>query len=122
MRAAKRVAVDNLPEADAIRLAQMGDRSAFETLYRLHNRRVYALCLRMAGNLAEAEDLTHETFLAIFRKIQSFRGESAFSTWLHRVTVNVVLMRFRKKKLTEDSLDETSELDENDEKPPTQFG
>jgi RNA polymerase sigma-70 factor, ECF subfamily len=122
MRAAKRVAVDNLPEADAIRLAQMGDRSAFETLYRLHNRRVYALCLRMAGNLAEAEDLTQETFLAIFRKIQSFRGESAFSTWLHRVTVNVVLMRFRKKKLTEDSLDETSELDENDEKPPMQFG
>ena len=102
MRAAERTA-EAIPEPEIIRLAQQGDPEAFEILYRKHSRRVYALCLRMVGNVAEAEDLTQEAFLLIFRKIQGFRGESAFSTWLHRVTVNLVLMRFRKRKLVEDS-------------------
>ena len=63
-----------MPEADVIRLAQRGDQSAFERLYRMHNRRVYCLCLRMVGNTAEAEDLTQEAFLQLFRKISYFRG------------------------------------------------
>ncbi|HSY58890.1 MAG TPA: RNA polymerase sigma factor, partial [Terriglobales bacterium] len=107
---------------DTIRLAQQGDSQAFETLYRQHSRRVYALCLRMAGNVTEAEDLTQDSFLMVFRKIQSFRGESAFSTWLHQVTVNTVLMRFRKKKLAENSLDDATESDDEDLYPPLQIG
>ena len=74
-----------------------GDESAFEAIYKRHFRRVYALCLRMMGNPTEAEDLTQETFTHLYRKIGSFRGESAFTTWLHRMTVNQVLMHFRKR-------------------------
>src|ERR1700675_4364978 len=88
---------DELSEAEAIRRASDGDRTVFEYLYRLHSRRVYAVCLRMVGDTAEAEDLTQETFLLLLRKIHTFRGESAFSTWLHRLAVNLVLMRLRKK-------------------------
>ena len=84
---------------EAIQRAQAGDPAAYEYLYRLHSRRVYTLCLRMVKDTAEAEDLTQETFLLLFRKIHTFRCESAFSTWLHRLTVNLVLMRLRKKKL-----------------------
>lgn len=87
-----------LPEGRAIRLAQRGDANAFERLYRLHSARVYALCRRMLKNAEEAEDLTQEVFLTVFRKINSFRGDSAFSTWLHRVAVNTVLMRLRGKQ------------------------
>lgn len=101
-----------LPEADAIRLAQQGDAAAFERLYQLHCRRVYSLCLRMVGNTAEAEDLTQEAFLQLFRKIATFRGESAFSTWLHRLSVNVVLMKLRRKSASETSLEEMTEPDE----------
>jgi RNA polymerase sigma-70 factor (ECF subfamily) len=68
---------------------------------------VYAVCLRMVGDATEAEDLTQEAFLLLFRKIHTFRGESAFSTWLHRLIVNVVLMRFRKKSLPAVSLETT---------------
>jgi len=70
---------------------------AFEALYERHHRRVYSLCLRMIANATEAEDLAQEVFVQLFRKAGSFRGESAFSTWLHRMTVNHVLMHFRKK-------------------------
>ncbi|MGB7472091.1 MAG: sigma-70 family RNA polymerase sigma factor [Candidatus Acidiferrum sp.] len=100
----------NFSERDAIARAQQGDSSAFEFLYRRHCSRVYALSLRMIGNTAEAEDLTQEVFLLILRKIRSFRGESAFSTWLHRVTVNLVLMRLRRKTCLGTSLEETREL------------
>jgi RNA polymerase sigma-70 factor (ECF subfamily) len=75
-----------------------GDMSAFEDLYRRHFRRVYSLALRMTGKPEEAEDLTQETFTHLYKKIGSFRGESAFTTWLHRMTVNQVLMHFRKRK------------------------
>jgi RNA polymerase sigma-70 factor (ECF subfamily) len=105
--------VRELSEAEAIQRAQQGDAEAFERIYRLHNRRVYALCLRMVGNTAEAEDLTQEAFLQLFRKIGTFRGESAFSTWLHRLAVNVVLMRLRKKTLAQTSLEEVTEPDED---------
>jgi RNA polymerase sigma-70 factor (ECF subfamily) len=73
-----------------------GDSDAFEQLYRRHFRRVYALCLRMLGDPTQAEDLTQDVFVNLFNKIGSFRGESAFTTWLHRMTVNQVLMFFRK--------------------------
>jgi RNA polymerase sigma-70 factor (ECF subfamily) len=88
---------EQMSEAEAIRSARDGDPTAFEFLYRLHGRRVYAVCLRMLVNTAEAEDLTQEAFLLLLRKIHTFRGESAFSTWLHRLVVNLVLMRLRKK-------------------------
>jgi RNA polymerase sigma-70 factor (ECF subfamily) len=109
-------------EAEAIRRAQAGDAAAFETLYQLHGRRVYALCLRMVGNPADAEDLTQEAFLQLFRKIGTFRGESAFSTWLHRMTVNVVLMRLRKKSLPVTSLEETTDPDEETGGPRKDIG
>ena len=111
-----------LTEAEAIRRAQQGDANAFERIYKLHNRRVYALCLRMVGNTAEAEDLAQEAFLQLFRKIATFRGESAFSTWLHRLSVNVVLMRLRKKSLAETSLEETTEPDEESGGPRKDIG
>jgi RNA polymerase sigma-70 factor (ECF subfamily) len=111
-----------MPEAEAIRLAQQGDAGAFERIYRLHNRRVYALCLRMLGNPAEAEDMTQEAFLQLFRKIATFRGESAFSTWLHRLAVNVVLMKLRKKKLAEVPIDDNSDQDEEISRPRKELG
>jgi RNA polymerase sigma-70 factor (ECF subfamily) len=109
-------------EAEAIRLAQAGNATAFEQLYQLHSRRVYALCLRMVGNPSDAEDLMQEAFLQLFRKIGTFRGESAFSTWLHRMTVNVVLMRLRKKTLPAASLEETTEPDEETGGPRKDIG
>lgn len=93
-------------EAQLIVRAQQGDEGAFATLFETHKRRVYSLCLRMTGDTAEAEDLSQEAFLQLFRKIATFRGESAFSTWLHRLVVNVVLMHLRKKGLQQVSLDE----------------
>ncbi|HEX3940839.1 MAG TPA: sigma-70 family RNA polymerase sigma factor [Acidobacteriaceae bacterium] len=101
-------------EAEAIKKAQEGDGTAFATLYGLHKRRVYSLCLRMLGNVAEAEDLTQEAFLQLHRKIGTFRGDSAFSTWLHRLSVNVVLMHLRKKGLPQVSLEETLEPSQQD--------
>jgi len=109
-------------EAEAIRQAQVGNAAAFEFLYQLHGRRVYALCLRMVGNPADAEDLMQEAFLQLYRKIGTFRGESAFSTWLHRMTVNVVLMRLRKKTLPTDSLEETLEPDAENSGPKRDVG
>ena len=111
---------EQLSEAEAIERAKQGDAEAFEALYNLHKRRVYSLCLRMTTNTAEAEDLTQEAFLQLFRKIGTFRGESAFSTWLHRMAVNVVLMRLRKKGLQVVPLDETTEAE--DDAPKKDFG
>ena len=96
----------SFPKQKLIERAKQGDAEAFESLYNLHKRRVYSLCLRMTANTAAAEDLTQEAFLQLFRKIGTFRGESAFSTWLHRMAVNVVLMQLRKKGLPVVPLDE----------------
>jgi RNA polymerase sigma-70 factor, ECF subfamily len=74
-----------------------GDMAAFEEIYQRHHRRVYSICLRMLQNAFEAEDLTQDVFIQLYRKIGSFRGDSAFTTWLHRMTVNQVLMHFRKR-------------------------
>ena len=89
----------SVSEAELIRRAQKGDAEAFRFLFEKHKARVYALCLRMTRNTAEAEDLTQEAFLHVFRKLAAFRADSALSTWLYRVTVNTVLMHFRKKSL-----------------------
>jgi len=109
-----------LSEAEAIERAKQGDAEAFEALYNLHKRRVYSLCLRMTANTAEAEDLTQEAFLQLFRKIGTFRGESAFSTWLHRMSVNVVLMRLRKKGLNLVPIEDPIETEE--ETPKKELG
>ena len=75
------------------------EQKAFQELYQTHHRRVYSTCLRMTRDASEAEDLTQEIFVHLFRVLGSFRGESAFTTWLHRLTVNQVLMHFRKRKV-----------------------
>ncbi|HEV2763109.1 MAG TPA: RNA polymerase sigma factor [Pyrinomonadaceae bacterium] len=89
--------------------AGAGDMRSFELLYERHHRRVYSLCLRMTANTAEAEDLAQEVFIQLFRKIGSFRGESAFTTWLHRLTVNQVLMHFRRKGVRLEQVTEDGE-------------
>jgi RNA polymerase sigma-70 factor, ECF subfamily len=92
--------ISDIPEEDTIRLAQEGNAAAFEQLYRRYSKRVYSLCLRMIKNDGAAEDLTQQAFLQVFRKIHTFRGESEFSTWLHRLTTDLVLMGLRKKRLS----------------------
>lgn len=87
---------------------------SFEELYKQHYRRVYSLCLKMTSNIADAEDLAHDVFMQVQRKIDSFRGDSAFTTWLHRITVNQVLMHFRKKSYKSESVTETGELPDYD--------
>jgi RNA polymerase sigma-70 factor, ECF subfamily len=111
-----------VPEVEAIRLAQQGDASAFEHIYRLHSGAVHRLCLRMVRNSTEADDLTQDIFLQVFRKIRTFRGEAAFSTWLHRLAVNIVLMRLRKKTPAQTSLEEATEPDEASGKRPKDLG
>jgi RNA polymerase sigma-70 factor (ECF subfamily) len=117
---ARKIQGEKLPETEAIERAKQGDAEAFEVLYNLHKRRVYSLCLRMTSNTAAAEDLTQEAFLQLYRKIGTFRGESAFSTWLHRMAVNVVLMQLRKKGLPVVPLEETGENEE--EAPKKELG
>jgi DNA-directed RNA polymerase specialized sigma24 family protein len=91
---------------DVLLRAQAGDPDAFSQLYLLHNKRVLAICIRMVRDFSLAEDLTQETFLQLHRKLISFRGESLFTTWLHRMTVNIVLMHLRKNVLPVVSLDQ----------------
>lgn len=82
-----------------VQSVSQGDISAFEEIYNRHHRRVYSLCMRMLQNTTEAEDLTQDVFIQLYRKIGTFRGDSAFTTWLHRMTVNQVLMHFRKRNV-----------------------
>lgn len=93
-------------DVDLVKRAQQGNSDAFAWLFYAHKARVYSLCLRLTNNTAEAEDLTQDAFMQVFRKLSTFRGDSAFSTWLHRLAVNTVLMRFRKKALPQVSMDE----------------
>ena len=102
--------------ADLVARAQRGEETAFAALFEAHKRRLYSLCLRMTHSTADAEDLTQEAFLKVFRKIATFRSESTFSTWLHRLAVNEVLMHLRKKRLQQVSLDE---VDTSQEEPIT---
>jgi RNA polymerase sigma-70 factor (ECF subfamily) len=85
-------------EHSLVERARNGDEQAFATLFQTHRKRVYSVCLQMTKDIAEAEDLTQEAFLQVFRTVGSFRGESAFSTWLYRVAVNTVLMKLRRRK------------------------
>ncbi|MFI5279658.1 MAG: RNA polymerase sigma factor [Gemmatimonadales bacterium] len=93
--------------SDAIRRAQQGDADAFEVVYREHAGRIYALCLRMSGDAQAAKELVQDVFVRAWEKLGTFRGESAFSSWLHRLAVNVVLMdRRTRTRRAEDSLDD----------------
>lgn len=116
-RTAAPAAKHELTEPEAIRRAQDGDATAFEYLYNCHSRRVYSLCLRMIRNTAEAEDLTQQAFLQVFRKIGTFRGDSVFSTWLHRLTVNIVLMHLHRKTPKEVLFDGSDQPGTNDNEP-----
>jgi RNA polymerase sigma-70 factor, ECF subfamily len=104
----------SISQAQLIARAQLGDEQAFEALFNRYKRRVYCLCLRMTRNPDQAEDLSQDAFLQLFRRISTFRGESAFSTWLHRLAVNVVLMHMRKKRLPQVPLDD---LDSGQQEP-----
>ncbi len=96
-------------EAELIARAQQADPTAFERLYRRHIDRVYGLCLRMTGERGEAEDCAQEAFIQAWRKLDRFRGDSAFSTWLHRIAVNAVLGRMRKSKREHDRIQVAAE-------------
>ncbi len=100
------------PDIELCRLATAGNIAAFELLYQKYHRRTYSLCLRMTSSQTEAEDLTQEVFIQLFRKIGSFRGDSAFSTWLHRLTVNQVLMHFRRRSVKNEKTSDDGEMPE----------
>jgi RNA polymerase sigma-70 factor (ECF subfamily) len=91
-------------ERALIKQAQRSDARAFEALYKLHVDKVYGVCLRMTGNVSEAEDCAQEAFIQAWKKMDRFRGDSAFSTWLHRIAVNTVLGRIRKSKREQDRI------------------
>ncbi len=102
----------SIPDLDLCRLAADGNIAAFEVIYQRYHRRTYSLTLRMTNSQTEAEDLTQEVFVQLFRKIGSFRGDSAFSTWLHRLTVNQVLMHFRRRSFKNEKTSEDGEMPE----------
>jgi RNA polymerase sigma-70 factor (ECF subfamily) len=97
-------------EAVWIKRAQRADAQAFEALYRMHIDKVYGLCLRMTGNVSEAEDCAQDAFIQAWNKLDKFRGDSAFSTWLHRIAVNAVLGRMRKHKREQDRIVAAAEI------------
>ena len=109
--------IDTIPnphrtsDLELVKRAQQGESDAFAALFSAHKCKVYSLCLRLTSNPTEAEDLTQDAFLQAFRKLSSFRGDSAFSTWLYRIAVNTALMHFRKKECRHVSLDQTIEPD-----------
>ena len=103
---------EETPDLELCKLAAEGDLAAFEMIYKRYGRRTYSLCLRMTASPTEAEDLTQDTYIQLFRKIGSFRGDSAFSTWLHRLTVNQVLMHFRRRSVKSEKTSENGELPE----------
>jgi RNA polymerase sigma-70 factor (ECF subfamily) len=116
------VAGEELDEVEAIQLAHNGNHAGFECLYRRHSRRVHSLCLRMLRNATEAEDLGQEVFLLVFRKFHTFRGESAFSTWLHRLAVNLALMHLRRKCPPRVAFEVSAEVDDDHISPSIEFG
>jgi len=99
LKAAEKINVTTAKDFELTQAAASGNMAAFEEVYNRHHRRVYSICLRMLQNATEAEDLTQDVFIQLHRKIGSFRGDSAFTTWLHRMTVNQVLMHFRKRNV-----------------------
>src|ERR1700722_6559013 len=107
---------------ELIQRAQQGDSDAFATFFPSHKTRVYSLCLRMTNNAAEAEDLAQDAFLQVFRKLSTFRGDSALSTWLYRIAVNTVLMHFRRKSPYRISLDELHNDSDGDKSVRREYG
>jgi len=99
-----------LDEQTWVERAQRADTTAFEALYRMHVDKVYGLCLRMTGNTAEAEDCTQEAFIQAWSKLSKFRGDSAFSTWIHRIAVNTVLGRMRKSRREQDRVQAVTDI------------
>ena len=99
-----------LDEQSWVERAQQADTTAFEALYRMHVDKVYGLCLRMTGNVAEAEDCTQEAFIQAWNKLSKFRGDSAFSTWIHRIAVNTVLGRIRKSQRERDRIQAVTDI------------
>ena len=95
-------------DLELVKRAQQGDAEAFAALFHAHKAQIYSVCLQMTNNTTQAEDLTQDSFLQVFRKLNTFKGNSALSTWLYRITVNTVLMHFRKKALKQVSLDQPS--------------
>ena len=102
----------NASDLSLAQKAANGNIAAFEMIYERYHRRTYSLCLRMTNNQTEAEDLTQEVFIQLFRKAGSFRGDSAFSTWLHRLTVNQVLMHFRRRSVKNEKTSDDGEMPE----------
>lgn len=121
LRSKSRISSAEMTESEIIGKAQAGDMRCFELLYARHKRKVFSICLRMTGSYADSEEFTQEAFLQLYRKIRSFRGESAFSTWLHRLSVNIVLMHFRKKGVPVVSLEAILESQREDG-PTREFG
>ncbi len=111
-----RAAVESVEETstdfELCKMAAGGSLQAFELIYQRYHRRTYSLCLRMTNSQTEAEDLTQEVFIQLFRKVGSFRGDSAFSTWLHRLTINQVLMHFRRRSVKNEKTSETGDMPE----------
>ncbi|MEJ7622637.1 MAG: RNA polymerase sigma factor [Pyrinomonadaceae bacterium] len=114
--AAPVVDLSKAKDFDLTQAAGRGDMAAFEEVYNRHHRRVYSICLRMLQSTSEAEDLTQDVFIQLYRKIGSFRGDSAFTTWLHRMTVNQVLMHFRKRSV---KFEKTTEEGDTPDQPVT---
>ncbi len=103
-------------ESEVIERLKLGDHAAFEEIYRRHRRRVYSVCVRVTHNSAEAEELTQDVFLRLFRKIGTFRGEACFGSWLYRIALNVGLMHARHGRLMQFvSLKEDGEFEEADD-------
>ncbi len=101
------------PDFELTQLSASGDLEAFEMLYQKYHRRAYSLCLRMTNNVTEAEDLTQEAFIQLFKKAGSFRGDAQFTTWFHRLVVNQVLMHFRKRSVKNEKTTEDGEMPEH---------
>jgi len=97
-------------ESRWVRMAKNADAGAFEKLYRANVDRVYGLCLRMTGNPAEAEDCAQDAFIQAWNKLELFRGDSSFATWMHRVAVNTVLGRMRKSRREQDRIRAVSDV------------
>lgn len=108
-RMVSRTATAMPEQAALIARARGGDTRAFEALYRENVDRVYGLCLRMTGNVSEAEDCAQEAFIQAWNKLAKFRGDSAFGTWMHRIAVNAVLGRIRKSKREQDRIQAVAE-------------
>lgn len=118
------ITTSDVPERELIDRLKCGDHEAFECLYRQHKKRVYNLCLRMTNNHPIAEELTQEVFLTVFRRIESFRGESRFTTWLHRIAVNAVLMHVRERgaRISEVAFEELEGPSEEHHSPRDRYG